>query len=82
MESIDECYQLAKKLIEKASSLTLKSLNKIKNISYKKSCFNLVTNVDQEVEQLILKEIYSRFPNHTIIAEESGIHKKIVLLLG
>ena len=73
---MDELFNLAYKTIEKASSLILKNLNRIQKISYKKGDFNLVTNVDEEVEALIIKNIVSKYPNHSIIAEESGIQKK------
>ena len=72
---MDDLFNLAYKTIEKASNLILKNLNKIRKISYKKGDFNLVTNVDRETEALILKEITSRYPQHSIIAEESGKHK-------
>ena len=73
---MSEAFNLANQVIEKASVLILKSLNKVRKISYKKNYFNLVTNVDKEVEELIIKEINLNFPNHSIIAEESGKHKK------
>lgn len=73
---MDNYFQIAKKIIEKASFLVLRKINKISKVSFKKGHFNLVTNVDQEVEELILKEINSNFPNHSVIAEESGMHKK------
>lgn len=72
---MDKTYKLAIKIIEKASKIILKNLNKINKISYKKGDFNLVTNVDHEVESLIIKEIKLKYPNHTIVAEESGIEK-------
>ena len=68
-------YNLTKKIIESASNLVLKKIKKEFIISYKKGIHNLVTNVDKEVEEYITKEITSHFPNHTIIAEESGIKK-------
>ena len=73
---MDEAFSLAHRLIERASKLVLKNLNSIRKISYKKGDFNLVTNVDHEVEALLLKGIISKYPNHSIIAEESGIHSK------
>lgn len=73
---MDDLYNLAYKITEKASNLILKNLNKISKISYKKGDFNLVTNVDHKTEALILNEITSKYPNHSIIAEESGKHKK------
>lgn len=75
-EHIDSCFIFAKQLIEKASKFVLKNYTKVQNISFKRSQFDLVTNVDKEVEALILKEINSHYPNHTIITEESGIHKR------
>ncbi|MBI3590422.1 MAG: inositol monophosphatase [Candidatus Melainabacteria bacterium] len=73
---MDNVFNFAKQLIEKANRVILKSYDKIRTISYKKGDFNLVTNVDHEVEALILKEINSKYPDHSIVAEESGIHTK------
>lgn len=72
---MNNTFNFAKELIEKASKLILKNYKNIRTISYKKSFANLVTNVDHEVEELILRKITSRYPEHSIIAEESG--KKI-----
>lgn len=68
---MNNIFNFAENIIEKASNLIFKSYKKIKNISYK-GVSNLVTNVDKEAEALIIKEINSRYPNHSIIAEESG----------
>ena len=69
---MEDLFNFALKVIQKANLVILKNLNKISKISYKKGDFNLVTNVDLEVEALILKEITSKYPNHSIITEESG----------
>ena len=37
---------------------------------------DLVTNVDKEVEQFIIKNIKKHFPDHEILAEESGALKR------
>lgn len=73
---MDYIYNFAEELIEKASKLIIKSFKNISKISYKKGYFNLVTNVDHEVEALIIKEINLKFPDHSIIAEESGLQNK------
>lgn len=73
---MDEIFNFATDLIEIASKVILKNLNSISKISYKQNRFNLVTNVDYEVESKIIKKIISKYPNHSIIAEESGKHKK------
>ena len=73
---MDKTFNFAKELTEKANKVILKNLNTASKIFYKKGNSNLVTNVDHEVEALIIKEINSKYPTHSIIAEESGIHKK------
>ena len=73
---MDKIYNFAEEIIEEASKLIQKKLNKIRKISYKIGHFNLVTNVDHEVEELLIKKIKAKHPNHSIIAEESGIHKR------
>ncbi len=73
---MDNTFNFALNLIEKANKVIHKNLAKVSKISYKKGAFNIVTNVDHEVENLIKREINLRFPNHSIIAEESGIHKR------
>jgi len=65
-------YQFAKHLTEKASSLIAKNYNKVRTISFKEGDFNLVTNVDHEVENFLITEIEKKYPTHSIIAEESG----------
>ena len=73
---MDDLFNFTYKLIERASIVVLENLNKIQKISYKKSDFDLVTNVDHKVEALILKEINSKYPSHSIVTEESGKFKK------
>lgn len=75
-KNIDSRFSFAKKIIEKASKLVLKNYKKVEKISFKRSFYDLVTNVDKEVENFILKEITKKFPTHTIITEETGLHKK------
>lgn len=44
-------------------------------VDYKGS-LNLVTNVDREAEKLIIDRIKNHYPEHTILAEESGLSNK------
>ena len=73
---VESIFNFAVKITEKANRIILKNLNKTREISYKKGAFNLVTNVDKEVEVFLIKEIVLKFPNHSIIAEESGKYIK------
>ena len=54
--------------------MILESTNDIK-VDYKGTT-DLVTNIDREVENLIIEKINSHFPDHTILAEESGLNQK------
>ncbi len=48
------------------------NLGKVKNIQTKKEEINLVTEIDKESEKKIVEFIKSKFPHHSILAEESG----------
>ena len=57
-----------------AGELIIESSNNIQ-VDYKGS-LNLVTNVDRAAEKLIIENILTNFPNHSILAEESGFKNK------
>jgi myo-inositol-1(or 4)-monophosphatase len=40
-----------------------------------KSPIDLVTEIDHKSEKFLISEIYSQFPDHQIIGEETGIHE-------
>lgn len=51
------------------------NIGKIKNIERKKGEeTNLVTEIDKQSEELIIKKIHQHFPSHDILGEESGAH--------
>lgn len=52
----------------------MESSNNIQ-VNYKGD-LNLVTNVDRAAEKLIINNIKTNFPNHSILAEESGLENK------
>ncbi|HPM43593.1 MAG TPA: inositol monophosphatase family protein [Candidatus Omnitrophota bacterium] len=57
----------------KESGLFIKrSVGRIKNISYK-GRDNIVTDVDKKAESIIMKRIFSAFPGHSILSEETGL---------
>jgi len=65
---------IAKNAAIKAGVIQLKSLNKIKTVSYKdtKGKNNILTEIDTECEAVILEVIKGNFPTHDVLAEESG----------
>ena len=45
------------------------------SVEYKTNASNLVTEIDKKSEAAIISYINKEFPNHAILAEESGAHK-------
>ncbi len=56
----------------RAGELLRSSFGALRQISYKGSATNLVTEMDRQAEALIVESIRRRFPDHAILAEESG----------
>jgi myo-inositol-1(or 4)-monophosphatase len=59
---------------EKAGVIALRHFRKTNKVSFK-SRQDIVTAADTEVEKFIMREIGKKFPEHGILAEESGRHK-------
>jgi myo-inositol-1(or 4)-monophosphatase len=57
-----------------AGEILLRSYEKPKEIEFKGDV-DLVTEMDRASEQLIVEKILSQYPNHSIVAEESGEQK-------
>jgi len=64
---------IAAQCAEEAGKILVRNLEKPRHIEHKGSLdTNLVTETDKEVEEYIVGELRSRFPDHDILAEESG----------
>ncbi len=63
--------EVAIALARRAGYLIKKNIGKVREVSYK-GAINLVTDVDKRAEDLIAGEIKGRFPEDSILAEESG----------
>lgn len=73
---MNNVFKFTKEIIEEASKIVLKNTKKLNRIYYKKGESNLVTSVDRKVEKLIIKKISLKYPNHSIVAEESGKYNR------
>jgi len=71
-----EMENFLKQLLLQAGERLRKHFGRVKTIRYKESPINLVTNVDQEVEKFVKAQIRKRFPEDSILAEESPIEKE------
>ena len=67
--------EFAKSLAKKAGNLLKEYFDK-EFLIYEKGERDVVTEADKRAEELIKNEIRERFPNHKILAEESGLENK------
>jgi myo-inositol-1(or 4)-monophosphatase len=77
-DSIDHS---AKEWIKEAGQMIRSSFDKTLNIQTKSDPNDLVTNIDQEIEQFFIKKIKEQFPAHKILGEE-GFGDKLNSLEG
>ncbi len=65
-----------RQLLLQAGDRLRKQFGRVKSVHYKAgSVTNLVTNVDRDVEKFIKSQIRKRYPNDSILAEESELEK-------
>ena len=46
------------------------------SIDTKSNVYDVVTQVDKKCEELLINEISKRYPDHSILGEETGLHQK------
>jgi len=68
---MSEIINVAIDAAKQAGNFLLENFGKISEIT-EKGDRNFATNLDKEAEEMILDKIRTRFPNHGVIAEESG----------
>ena len=69
---INQIYHTALSAIEKASVIVMEAYGLPKIAKYKRKT-DPVTETDKKSEEIIINEIQRFFPEHDIIAEESGL---------
>ncbi|MBI2900808.1 MAG: inositol monophosphatase [Planctomycetes bacterium] len=70
----DGAFALAADIARRAGTMLLRNRRGRRSISYKSGFGNLVTEMDRASEAMILRAIRRAFPDHAIVAEESGRH--------
>jgi len=68
----DPFLEVAVDAARRAGGLLLGRLGSLRQIDYKGSPSNIVTEMDRQAEALIVECIGRRFPDHAILAEEGG----------
>jgi len=72
---MEKVIDTALKAAERASEVLLDYFGKVKTLDVEEKAKNdFVTEADKKSEMIIIKTIQEVFPQHTIVAEESGLH--------
>jgi myo-inositol-1(or 4)-monophosphatase len=74
MREMAKIRDVAQGAAVEAGKYALKRIGDLGEISYKKGFTDLVTDVDKKCEEIIISRIGREFPDHSILAEESGEH--------
>lgn len=70
----DHFLEVAVDAARRAGGLLLERFGARRQVDYKGSPSNLVTEMDRQAEALIVERLRRRFPDHAILAEEGGTH--------
>ncbi|XP_039432870.1 inositol monophosphatase 2-like [Culex pipiens pallens] len=72
-QQVQEAFELALRLTKQAGPLVLEGFrNASKAVDTKRTHFDVVTEYDRQVEQLLIGGLLGRYPDHRILAEESS----------
>nr|XP_026696471.1 inositol monophosphatase 1-like [Ciona intestinalis] len=69
--NLEEILTFGTGLARTVGSVILDAFKQPKNIQHKMGCADLVTETDQQVEEMIIKAIKETYPSHKFIGEES-----------
>ena len=75
-EPVSEILQIVEGIAHQAGAIVLEGYGKVRQVR-QKGVIDLVTEFDQRSEELIVSSILQTFPDHAILAEESGRNKTI-----
>ncbi|XP_076147141.1 inositol monophosphatase 2 [Alosa pseudoharengus] len=67
-----ECMDIAVQIAHKAGKVVQEAVKQEKRVSSKSTPTDLVTEADQQVEDLIISTLREKFPSHRFIGEESS----------
>jgi len=76
VDDIKKMKEIAVIAARRSGKLIMDQLNEMRHIEHKDGINNLVTDVDKGSEKLIIDTIRESFPEHTILAEESGLETR------
>ncbi|MBU1084616.1 MAG: inositol monophosphatase [Candidatus Omnitrophica bacterium] len=76
MYDIGKIKKIAIASAEAAGEYALSRMGKLKELAHKSGIHDLVTDVDRSSEKIIIEAVRKEFPEHSVLAEESGREEK------
>lgn len=61
---VDDCYVFINELAIEAGKVVKEGFSKTKNVDYKTSDYDLVTEYDRRCEELLIQGIRDKYPTH------------------
>jgi myo-inositol-1(or 4)-monophosphatase len=65
--------QVAQQAAEAGAKVVMEAVDKPRNIQFKGSTSDLVTDTDRSSEESVLAVIRQAFPDHAVLGEEGGV---------
>ncbi|MGB2600529.1 MAG: inositol monophosphatase family protein [Candidatus Omnitrophota bacterium] len=72
MDELKKIKEVAEAVAREAGEYVYSRMGRLKEVSHKSGINDLVTDVDKGSERIIIEKIKENFPDHSILAEESG----------
>jgi myo-inositol-1(or 4)-monophosphatase len=73
---VSDILQMMEVVARQAGAVLMEGFGNVRHIQ-QKGAIDLVTEFDKRSEEVIISAIHQRFPDHAILAEESGHHESI-----
>jgi len=73
---VSDILQMMEVVAHQAGAVLMEGFGNVRHIQ-QKGAIDLVTEFDKRSEEVIISAIHQRFPDHAILAEESGHHESI-----
>lgn len=73
---MSDILQIVEDIIRQAGAIVMEGYGNVRHI-HQKGVIDLVTEFDKRSEELIISSIQQEFPDHAILAEESGHNKTV-----
>ncbi|MGB2599755.1 MAG: inositol monophosphatase family protein [Candidatus Omnitrophota bacterium] len=72
MEETRKIRDIAAEVVRETGKIAFQNIGELRTIEYKSARTDLVTDVDKRCESIIIERIRKEYPDHAILAEESG----------